>query len=442
LRLRRPVRRTVGGPSLLFNLWFWSALIVTGLALFFALTHYALNNFSRARLEEALKRRGRVGQLRRLFRHHEELSRAMGLMHVMSLVALTLLMLGWATDRIGDNWVGWTVGILLAAAGSLIFGGVIPMAWARYAADGVLAVTLPLCHLCRMVFYPLGRGLGPLDAVVRRLAGAADGDRPSSPIDEEIRSVLAEGEREGVLGKAQKEMMEAVIQFNNTDASRIMTPRTDIIGIEAGASVDEARTLIASSGHSRIPVTKGNIDTIVGILYAKDVLERGCGAGTEQVRVRDVMRPPLFVPETKKLDELLQGFQGDKVHMAIVLDEYGGTAGLVTIEDVVEEIVGEIVDEYEQAPPKPIRPVAERAWEVEARVPVDEVNRELAIAIPETEDYETIGGFVLARMGYIPRQGEVLQHDAVRITVLAAEERRVLKLRIDLPAPTPPAEKT
>jgi len=422
------------------NLWFWSALLVTGLALFFALTHYALGNFSRARLEEALKRRGRLGELQRLFRHHEQLSRTMGLLHVMSLVAMTLLMLGWATDRLGNDWLGWTVGILMAIASSLVFGGVIPMAWARYAADSVLAITLPLCHLCRLAFYPLGRGLGPLDAVVRRLAGVPAGYRPPSPIDEEIRSVLAEGEREGILGKNQKEMMEAVIKFAASNASQIMTPRTDIISIESSAPVDEARALIASSGHSRIPVTKGNIDTIVGILYAKDLLERACGAGAEQVRVRDVMRQPLFVPETKQLDELLQGFQGDKVHMAIVLDEYGGTAGLVTIEDVVEEIVGEIVDEYEQAPPKPIRPVTERSWEVEARVPVDEVNRELAIAIPEHEDYETLGGFVLARMGYIPKQGETLEYEGIRITVLAAEERRILKLRIDLPAPPAPAE--
>jgi putative hemolysin len=420
------------------NLWFWSALIVTGLTLFFALTHYALSSFSRSRLEEALRRRGRIADLQRLFRHHEELSRTMGLLHVLSIVAQALLVVGWATDRFGDNWTGWTVGILLAAAGSLVFGGVVPMAWARYAADGILAVTLPVCHLFRLVFYPLGRGLGPLDAVVRRLAGVPTGYRPASPIYEEIRSVLAEGEREGALDKSQKAMMEAVIQFNSSVASQIMTPRTDIISIEANASGDEARALIASSGHSRIPVTKGNIDTIVGILYAKDLLERACGAGADQISVRDVMRQPLFVPETKKLDELLQGFQGDKVHMAIVLDEYGGTAGLVTIEDVVEEIVGEIVDEYEQAPPKAIRPVADRAWEVEARVPVDEVNRDLAIAIPEHEDYETLGGFVLARMGYIPKPGEILECDGVRITVLAAEQRRVLKLRIDLPAPPAP----
>ena len=166
---------------------------------------------------------------------------------------------------------------------------------------------------------------------------------------------------------------------------------------------------------------RGNIDTIVGILYAKDLLDRAGDAGGEPPRAKDVCRPPLFVPETKKLDELLQEFQGDQVHMAIVLDEYGGTAGLVTIEDVVEEIVGEIIDEYEQAPPAPIRRLEGRSFEVEARVHIRQLNEELGLALPESDDYETIGGFVLSRMGYIPKAGEALQDPALKITVLEAE---------------------
>jgi CBS domain containing-hemolysin-like protein len=409
-------------------------LAATGLALFFALTQFALNTFSRARLEDALARRGRLDDLRRLFRHHDELIRTMGLLHILSVIALAAATLLWATEHFGCGPTGYIVGVGLAALASLTFGGVIPMAWARYAAEGVLVATLPICHFCRAAFYPLRRGLGPLDSLVRRLAGVPAGRRRMSPIDEEIRSVVAEGEREGVIGRLQKNMIEGVIRFNEADAGQIMTPRTDIVSIEAGASTDEARNLVASSGHSRIPVTRGNIDTIVGILYAKDLLERSFGPGAEQVHVKDVMRQPLFVPETKRLDELLQEFQGDKVHMAIVLDEYGGTAGLVTIEDVVEEIVGEIVDEYEQAPPKPVRQVAERSYEVEARVRIDELNRELGLALPEHEDYETIGGFVLSRLGYIPKAGETVEHEAVRITVLDAEERRIKRLRLDLPA--------
>jgi len=419
----------------LLNGWFWSAVATTGLALFFALTHQALSRFSRARLEAALRRRGRLQDLRRLFRHHEDLVRTTGLLHVVCLIVMTVLVEFWAHDGFGGALLGWTVGTALAAGAAVTLGAVIPMAWARYAAESILVVTLPVCQLCRVLFSPAWLVLGVLDSLVRRLAGAPPGKRRISHIEEEIRSVVSEGEREGAIAEAQKDMIESVIAFSKSVASQIMTPRTDIIGIEAGAAVEQARTLIATSGHSRIPVTRGNIDTIVGILYAKDVLARGCDPGVEQTRVKDVMRPPQFVPETKKLDELLADFQGDKVHMAIVLDEYGGTAGLVTIEDVVEEIVGEIIDEYEQEPQKPIRAVAERSFEVEARAHIDQLNAELSLNLPKDAEYETIGGFVLSRLGYIPKTGDVLEYEGLRITVLAAEPRRITRLRIDLAKP-------
>jgi len=416
------------------NVWFWSALVAAALALFFALTHYALSLFSRSRLEEALRRRGRLDELRRLYRRRDELIRTTGLLHILFLVALAALAIGWAADRFGANTTGFLVGAGIALALGLTLGGVIPMAWARYSAEGVLVRCLPVCQVCRVVFFPLRRGLGPLDAIVRRLTGAGPRPPQLSHIEEEIRSVIAEGEREGVLDRTRKDMIENVIRFAKADAGQIMTPRTDLVSIEANASADEARRLIASSGHSRIPVTRGNIDTIVGILYAKDLLDRSCGTEGTAPRVKDVCRTPLFVPETKRLDELLHDFQGDQVHMAIVLDEYGGTAGLVTIEDVIEEIVGEIVDEYEQAPREAIRPIEPRAFEVEARVHISELNHELGLRLPEHEDYETIGGLVLARLGTIPKAGESLEYAGVRITVLEAEERRIKRLRIDLPA--------
>jgi CBS domain containing-hemolysin-like protein len=227
-------------------------------------------------------------------------------------------------------------------------------------------------------------------------------------------------------------MIEGVIRFKKADVTETMTPRTDIVSIDADATPDEARRLIVLSGHSRIPVTGGAIDTIVGILYAKDLLsDEAAGRTTAPVRVADVMRPPLFIPATKRLDELLAEFQRAKVHMAVVLDEYGGTAGLVTIEDLIEEIFGVITDEHEDAPPSPIRRIAPRTWEVEARAHIDELNDELSLNLPENEDYETIGGFVLSRLGYIPKAGESLEHQGLRITVLEAEDRRITRLRIE-----------
>ena len=425
----------------MFNVWFWSGLAATGLALFFALTHYALTGFSRARLEETLRAAGRLPELRRLYEHHDELIRTTGLLHIFSIVLLSVFTEVWAHERFSGGVLGWGVGTFLAAFGSLTFGGVIPMAWARYAAESVLASTLPVCHVCRIFFWPVRRLLHVPDGIVRRMAGVPKDFRPASHIEEEIRSVVSEGEREGAIAEDQKQMIESVIGFAGSVASQVMTIRTDILSIDAGATVEQARDLIARCGHSRIPVTRGNIDTIVGILYAKDLLGRCGDAGADQVRVKDIMRTPLFVPETKRLDELLHEFQGDKVHMAVVLDEYGGTAGLVTIEDVVEEIVGEITDEYEREPPKTIHPLAERSWEVEARVHIDELNEELGLHVPEDDDYETIGGFVLSRLGYIPKAGDVLEHEDLRITVLAAEARRITRLRLEQTKPAePPSE--
>ena len=419
-----------------FYLWFALGAACAGTTLFFALTHSALRLFSRARLETTLRERRRLGDLERLYRHHEDLVQMARSLHILGLIALTVVATLWSTGRFGFGAMGWAIGVALAAGVGVLFGGAIPMAWAKYAAEGVLSATLPVCQVCRAAFAPAQLVLRVFDRLVRRLAGVSDESRAVSHIEEEIRSVVGEGEREGILQQDQKDMIESVIKFRKADASQIMTPRTDIVSIDVGATTQEARALVARTYHSRIPVTRGNIDTVVGILYAKDLLDLESGEGAaRQLLVKDVMRPPQFVPETKKLHELLREFQSDKVHMAIVLDEYGGTAGLVTIEDVVEEIVGEIVDEYEQEPPKPIRGLGEHAYEVEARVRIGDLNGELSLRLPEGEDYETIGGFVLSRLGYIPKTGEALQYDNLRITVLEADERRIIRLRIELAAP-------
>jgi CBS domain containing-hemolysin-like protein len=416
-----------------FTVWLVLGVVATALALFFGLTNSALRSFSRSRLEEALHQRGRLSELPRFYRHHEGLLQMARALHILSMTALTAIAEIGSVDRFGDTAAGWLVGAAIAGLLGVTLGGVVPMAWAKYSAERILVATLPTLHLIRHAFRPFHRALAVLDELVRRLVGVPEGFKEFSHIEEEIRSVVAEGEREGLLEKDQKDMIENVIRFRRSDVSQIMTPRTDIISIEATATTAEARTLVATSGHSRIPVTRGHLDTVVGILYAKDLLERACDEGADAARVTSVMRTPLFVPETKRLDELLRDFQGDKVHMAVVLDEYGGTAGLVTIEDIVEEIVGEIVDEYEQAPAKTIQSVAERSFEVDARTRIDELRREVGLELPESEDYETVGGFVLARLGAIPKAGETLQYEDAKITVLAAEERRVMRLRIDLP---------
>jgi putative hemolysin len=406
----------------LSHVWLGSGIVAAGLAMFFALAGHALSRFSRARLEEVLARRGRAEELGRLFAHHDDLVRTTTLLHALALVAWTATAILWASAEFGAP-LGWLVGVILAAAGAVSLGGVLPMAWARYAPESVLAATLPALHACRLAFQPAAGILGILDGLVRRLAGVPGGPgTAASPIEEELRSVVSEGERQGALHEDQKDMIEGVIRFRKADVTEIMTPRTDIVSIDADASAESARQLIVRSGHSRIPVTGGAIDAIVGILYAKDLLsDEAAGRTPAPVRARDVMRPALFIPSTKRLDELLAEFQRAKVHMAVVLDEYGGTAGLVTIEDLIEEIFGEITDEYEEAAPVPIRRIDPRTWEVEARAHIDELNDALSLDLPEDEDYETIGG--------------LLEHRGVRITVLEAEARRIVRLRVEPEAP-------
>jgi CBS domain containing-hemolysin-like protein len=274
------------------------------------------------------------------------------------------------------------------------------------------------------------------DEIVRRLAGAKELTEEQE-LEEEIRSVVSERSEDGSLDETGRDMIEAVVGFHSTTVEEIMTPRTEIEGIEMTDDLNAVRDFIATAGHSRIPVYIGNLDQIAGLLYAKDLLSF-LGGDASDFKLRPVLREARFVPETKRLDELLTEFQRDKVHMAIVLDEYGGTAGLVTIEDVLEEIVGEIYDEYEpetDAPPE-IRVIPdERAAIVDARAHVDDVNDELealGAELPEHEDYETVGGYVVTSFGHIPVAGESFRHNGFIVTVLDAEPTRVGQVRIEL----------
>lgn len=414
------------------TVWLGLSLLAMAMAMFSALTHNALRSFSRARLEEALVARGRRKALARLYRHHDDLLRLTRTMHILSLVSATALACLWSTGEFGFTATGWLAGAAVAAGLGVVFGGVIPLTWAKCAAESVLVRTLPTAHALRVPAAPLHAALVLFDRLVRRLLGAPrPGETTATSIEEEIASVVNEGEREGAIEENQGDMIENVIKFRRADAGQIMTPRTDVVSIDADAPLPDARRLIAQSGFSRIPATRGSLDAIVGILYAKDLLGRSGHEDEDGVRVRDVMRPPVFVPETKRLGELMHEFRRRQVHAAVVLDEYGGTSGLVTMEDVVEEIVGEIADEYDPAAPPGIRPVADGGWDVDARVHVDELNDEIGVEIPEHEDYETIGGFVLSRLGAIPKPGETLEAEGLRIRVLDADPRRILRLRLE-----------
>ena len=227
-------------------------------------------------------------------------------------------------------------------------------------------------------------------------------------IEEEIRTIVSEGHREGLLEEEAREMIEGVIELGDVSVSHIMTPRTEIHMIQVDTPWEEVVESVIDSGHTRVPVYGNSRDEIVGILYSKDLLPELAKSADEPSRpLTDLLRKPLFVPETKPVDDLLNFFQKSRTHIAVVLDEFGGVSGLVTIEDVLEEIVGEIDDEYDQKAEEEIRKIDDDVCEALGRAHVDEINAMMGFDLPENEDFDTIGGFVFAEFGRVPAVGRI-----------------------------------
>jgi putative hemolysin len=245
--------------------------------------------------------------------------------------------------------------------------------------------------------------------------------------EEEIMTMVDAGQEVGVIEADEKEMIYSVFALGSTLAREVMVPRIDIVALDVEATLEEALDVAIQVGHSRIPTYEENIDNIVGLLYAKDLLQLWRDK-REEVSLRDVLRTPHFVPESKPVDELLEEMQQRKVHMVIVVDEYGGTAGVVTLEDIVEEIVGEIQDEYDTE-----EPIVEQAGDGEfifnARVDLDDVNRLMGAELP-TEMGDTLGGFIYSQLGKVPTPGEMVSFDGLVIEVLSVSGRRIRKVRV------------
>jgi CBS domain containing-hemolysin-like protein len=231
---------------------------------------------------------------------------------------------------------------------------------------------------------------------------------------------------EGEIEDEERKMIRAVFDLEETAVREIMTPRTDFVAAEADANVDDVVRLIISRGFSRIPLYEDNLDNIVGIVYAKDLF-RYLAEGRMPKQLRDIARPAFFVPESKRLDDLLTDMRKQRVHMAIVVDEYGGTAGLVTIEDLVEEIVGEIEDEYDRIE-HPIVRISDDEALLDGRVSVYDLN-ELFNAEIEAEDFDTVGGCVFHMLGRVPTVGDVVHADGLTLTVLSVDGHRVRRVR-------------
>jgi CBS domain containing-hemolysin-like protein len=313
----------------------------------------------------------------------------------------------------------------------LVFANLLPYAFAvRHAERLVRRLARParwvLWLLRPFVSVAVGVSGWLLPSSVRSSALRRDYQHDVS--EDELKSLVELGEEAGVLEAEETEIIENIFSLGDTTVREIMVPRPDIVSLPADCDGEAALRAFEKSGFSRVPLYQESIDNIVGILYAKDLLE-SLRAGTADVRPRDLAREPLFVPETKKTDALFREMRERKVHLAIVIDEYGGTAGLVSIEDILEELVGEILDEHDIGEEKPIQTLADGSAIVSARVGVEDLEQALNLDLPEGE-FDTVGGFCLSQLGRVPNVGDAIETEEATFTIQQVRGRRVVKVKV------------
>ncbi|QDU87023.1 Magnesium and cobalt efflux protein CorC [Pirellulimonas nuda] len=416
---------------------FWLGIAAAVFACIAATAARALEDFSRRELQELSQREEQPERYGEILRGHKQVALGVEMLEVVGTCVLIAALALWAVRRWGDgNPPPWPI----VLAGGVVLGLILtvlkvwlPWSISRLYAAPFLYNTWGLWRRLGVVLSPLTLFARVLDTALHRIAGRTPSGADEETFGEEIRTIVTEGHREGLLEEEARGMIEGVIELGDADVAEIMTPRTDMHMIPVEIAWDDLLADVIAAGHTRIPVYETSRDDIVGVLYVKDLLpEFAKGDGAQRPSLRDLVRKPLFVPETKAVDDLLQMFQQTRTHIALVLDEYGGVAGLVTIEDVLEEIVGEIVDEYDEEAEQEIVGLSEGVCEALGRAHVDEINDALSVELPEDGDYDTIAGFVFTELGRVPVPGEsVLYHEAVRVTVLEATKRRIDRVRVE-----------
>jgi CBS domain containing-hemolysin-like protein len=354
------------------------------------------------------------------------------------LVGATLVSIGASAvaATFAEDLFGSRYGLLVESVGMILvlttFGEVLPMTVAVKYPERVLALVRRPVAWLEAVLAPVRVMLTALTALTARLSGRGRAEAPALT-EEELRTLVDVGASEGVVEREEREMIHKVFELEDTLVRSLMVPRTDMVCLDVETPVDAILPALREHLHSRVPVYEGSIDVIVGILYTKDLLPYLAGLPPD-FDLRAHLHPPYFVPESKRADALLQEFQAKKLHMAIVVDEYGGTAGLVCLEDLLEELVGEIADEYDE-PERLIQQLDATTFLVAGKLAIDEFNTVTGLAIPK-QLYDTVGGWVLDLFGRVPRKAERAETDELVVTVEKVERTRVVEVRVALRKPS------
>ncbi len=340
-------------------------------------------------------------------------------------ISATVLATSLAINLFGSTGLGIATGAMTFLI--LVFGEITPKGFAAKNAERIALIVARPMYLLVNLLFPLVRFLTMLTNFMIKAIGGEPKEVSPFITEEEIKMLVEMGEEEGVIEREEKEMINSVFEFGDKNAREVMIPRISMDAIDVNSTLEEALKAALKTRHSRLPVYEGSMDNIVGMLHSKDLLHYIRERRYEST-VREILRPVHYVPENKRLDDLLKEFQKTKTHMAIVVDEYGGTAGLVTLEDILEEIVGEILDEYDAVETN-IQVLDERTALVEAKTSVGEVNEALSINLPEDE-FDTLGGLVFNRFGKVPAPGDKVEIDGITLLVEKMRGRQIAKVKI------------
>lgn len=394
----------------------------------------ALLTYSRSHLETLCEARGRAGRADAIEADWERTERSIGL-HVAAsgLVLLALLCAAVALRPPAASWPVLVATIVILGLALRVAAGVV----GRVYAESLLDRAWPTIRGLNTVAIP-GLAVGSvIEAIVRRRSGLRRRSRPrpaSVEVEYESHGGGDDESDEPELSEATRERLEQVIGLEQRDVAEIMTPRSAMVALPATVTAAEAARAAIGSGHSRIPLFGESRDDIVGILYTKDLFaEMVDGTPIDAIRPRRLARPPLCVPETKRASDLIDEMRRQRTHQAMVLDEYGGVSGLVTLEDVLEEIVGAIDDEHDiPTPEDPLVKLAEAVYEVDAGVDLEDLNERLDLDLPTDADFQTIGGFAFNTLGRLPEPGTSFRDRGVEFTVVEVGEHSIRRLRIDM----------
>src|SRR3954470_22780401 len=398
------------------------AICLVPLAGLFAAMDAALQRVSKARVEE-MRREGvkRAAGLEQVVAERSRHVALLLLLRIICETVATVLLTVVLYNLWGSSWQTVLTASGVMTVVSYVLVGVGPRTLGRQHAYGVALASAGVVKL-------LGRVLGPIATLLILVGNAITPGRGfrDGPFSSEVelRELVDMAEERGVVESGERRMIHSVFELGDTIAREVMVPRTDVVWIEVGKTVRQALALALRSGFSRIPVIGESVDDVLGVVYLKDLVRRSQNGSASRTKVEELMRKPTFVPESKPVDELLRDMQAQRIHIAIVVDEYGGFAGLLTIEDILEEIVGEIADEHDTFQRPPVEELSDGSMRVTARLPVEDLAELFDVELPEDDDVETVGGLLARELGRVPIEGASAEVGGLRLVAESTGGRR------------------